>query len=402
MNNRPNRADDASERNDGSPRTHSELIPEHLWAVQWAESQLVGESKTGKAQPRKGELAELAQHGDEETLLAKSCHAFYRKLKTERYYTEQAAVDALMVLATRGQATPNACQAANEERLMELVDRQVDWYGERLLSPEAPARIDGLRAELSHRLAAFSSQRTPKSVRKYAEQVQLVAEVSMIPPHSQSPLAATLAQAVFQITAIRSSKRKQVRQRLVDQLRAKHKPVELQQAISILETDFQLPNALYHQPFLQQLLWPRESETEFALPPPVSELATSVVPYAAEFDRVKTAASDSTGDVDTSSTALFWIVFVGVMVIVSLARSCSSGNSTNKVPALPSKVDSQTLDGSLNFLQRQDELWQQLLERPRPSDPLQAQPQLPLLPKAGTEQAPEQAPEQSPNGARDD
>ena len=208
------------------------------------------------------------------------------------------------------------CQHQKEQQF-ELLDDVVEWFANELGERDS----EWLRAQLDDRLMAYGSQSSLNEVRSYAEQIRLAARVTDSPVDGKCLAAIKLARAVFHISAIRSTKRRQLRSRLIRRLQNEFSTVELMAAKRVLERKYNTPNESFHRPFLNLLTWDEEQTEECRIGQPVSSNTQTVVAYSKNF-----GVANPTNSQQIKRTNWGWVafaIFCGVIVSV-IARSPST------------------------------------------------------------------------------
>lgn len=260
----------------------------------------------------------------EKGLRAAALSSFFRSLEQGDFYTSESALDAVdVVFGNSPESSKSYVETVVASQLTEI-DEIVQWYSTRL----GVVPFDSGREELRQRLSAFHTQGTSPSTRNYAEQVLLAAEIAQSPLNDPNAVARQLAQAIFHISAIRSTKRNSIRNRYVHLFRDMHQTVELKQAISQLGKNYQTPNKIFHQPFLKQLTWTDYQTDNFKVTAPVASGAHSVVAYAKDFGKLEPSYTQANSGFNWG-----WVIFAVFMGIVGPAIMRTSNSSKPKTPS---------------------------------------------------------------------
>lgn len=200
---------------------------------------------------------------DPKQLKAAGLSTFFQDLETSGFYTSSQRIEAAQILAGVQPESQTGFRANVETEQLAAIDRIVHAASKQLgCTPHGE-----LVQHLQQKVARYQQSGSSSKVRTYARSVPRAAAAFDLPAEELPSLVIKLLQAVFRITAIRSDKRREVRNRLVRTLKKQHTRADLKHAVEILN-GVQLPHAVFFQPFLDRLTWTGQQTDSFTATPP--------------------------------------------------------------------------------------------------------------------------------------
>ena len=253
--------------------------------------------------------------------------SFFNNLRSNDFYAEEESAEAVEVVCGKSPYLVPGFTKHQKEQQLAFLDDVVEWFANKLGEQDTA----DLRDQLDLKLSEFSSQASLSDVRNYASQIHLAAQAIEMSSQESSRAAQSIARAVFQIAAVRSTKRRQTRSRLVRRLHNEYSRTELVEGKRVLARKYKIPNDSFHRPFLNLLTWEDDHAEEFRIAPPVASNTQTVVAYSKNFGVASPAGSAGANSNQSNWGWLAFVIFFAGIGIASGWFFDSKKDSQNNV-----------------------------------------------------------------------
>jgi len=251
--------------------------------------------------------------------------SFFNGLRSNDFRVQQDAVQAAEVIYGKSTDLVPACLRGQKKKQFQQLDDLVEWYASQLGEQDNQR----LLADLGQQLAGFNTDVVPEEVKSYGKKIWQSASSMKALLSKQDPAALKVCQALFHISTVRPSRRRQVRSQHVAELREKFSISELASAKRVLRLRQLGSDEWLHRPFLTLLTCDREQVENCRLGRPVAAGAQTVA-YAKDFGSTKPAANAHTRLEPKTNWSWLTLLIVGSLIsIVIRVGAFSSGNSSN-------------------------------------------------------------------------
>lgn len=257
--------------------------------------------------------------------------SFFNGLRSNDFRAQQDAVQAAEVIYGKSTNLVPACLRGQKKKQFQQLDDVLEWYASQVGEQDNQR----LLADLGQRLSGFNTDVVSEEVKSYGKKIWESASSMKGLLGKQNAADLEVFQALFHISTVRPSRRRQVRRQHVAELRGKFSTSELASAKQVLRLRHPGANQWLHRPFLTLLTCDREQVENYRLRRSVAAGA-QMVAYAKNFGSTKPAANAHTRAEPKTNWSWLTLLIVGSLISIVIRVGAINSRNSSERPKKPS------------------------------------------------------------------